>query len=124
MQRGAGRGAGSGRAGKRQERAEEVSIAAMIEERRELLVEKHRVEARIALLSQQIRASVASELTPAGVGLSPRQNETLQLVLVGKCNKEIASELNITVRTVKFHVSELLRKFQVSTREQLATRQA
>jgi hypothetical protein len=36
--------------------------------------------------------------------LSPRQNEILQAVMCNRANKEIASLLNITVRTVKFHI--------------------
>jgi predicted ArsR family transcriptional regulator len=41
-----------------------------------------------------------------------------------RANKEIASRLNITVRTVKFHVSSLLSKFGVETRAELARRAA
>jgi predicted ArsR family transcriptional regulator len=41
-----------------------------------------------------------------------------------QANKEIASRLNITVRTVKFHVSSLLSKFGVENRNELARRAA
>jgi DNA-binding CsgD family transcriptional regulator len=54
--------------------------------------------------------------------LSPRQKEILQSVVSNKANKEIASRLNITVRTVKFHVSSLLSKFGVENRNELARR--
>ena len=40
--------------------------------------------------------------------LTSRQNEVLELVLQGKRNKEIAAALNISERTVKFHISNLL----------------
>jgi DNA-binding CsgD family transcriptional regulator len=56
--------------------------------------------------------------------LSPRQKEILYSVLRNKANKEIASVLNITVRTVKFHVSALLSKFGVENRIELARRAA
>lgn len=56
--------------------------------------------------------------------LSSRQKEILQAVLCNKANKEIASKLNITVRTVKFHVSTLLSKFGVENRAELARRAA
>lgn len=56
--------------------------------------------------------------------LSPRQKEVLHSVLSNRANKEIACKLNITVRTVKFHVSTLLSKFGVETRSELARRAA
>jgi DNA-binding CsgD family transcriptional regulator len=56
--------------------------------------------------------------------LSPRQKEILQSVVNNRANKEIASRLNITVRTVKFHVSSLLNKFGVENRNELARRAA
>lgn len=54
--------------------------------------------------------------------LSPRQREILDGIMNKLANKEIASELNISERTVKFHVSSLLTKFRVSTRSELARR--
>lgn len=56
--------------------------------------------------------------------LSPRQKEILHSVLCNRANKEIASKLNITVRTVKFHISSLLNKFGVDNRIDLARRAA
>ncbi len=54
--------------------------------------------------------------------LSPRQREILDGIMNKLANKEIASQLNISERTVKFHVSSLLTKFRVSTRSELARR--
>jgi DNA-binding CsgD family transcriptional regulator len=48
--------------------------------------------------------------------LSQRQHEVLRLLLQDLANKEIAVELRIGVRTVKFHVSALLAKFGVADR--------
>lgn len=56
--------------------------------------------------------------------LSPRQSEILLSVIRNRANKEIASKLNITVRTVKFHISSLLSKFGVDNRAELARRAA
>jgi DNA-binding CsgD family transcriptional regulator len=56
--------------------------------------------------------------------LSPRQTEILHSVIRNRANKEIASRLNITVRTVKFHISSLLSKFGVDNRADLARRAA
>lgn len=60
----------------------------------------------------------------APADLSPRQREVLHSVLCNRANKEIASKLNITVRTVKFHISTLLSKFGVENRTELARRAA
>jgi DNA-binding NarL/FixJ family response regulator len=54
------------------------------------------------------------------VQLSQRQHEVLRGVLQSLTNKEIASQLQIGVRTVKFHVSGLLAKFGVADRLTLA----
>ncbi len=56
--------------------------------------------------------------------LSERQREVLHSVIDNRANKEIASKLNITVRTVKFHISTLLSKFGVESRAELARRAA
>ena len=52
--------------------------------------------------------------------LSPRQQEILHSVIRNQANKEIASKLNIAVRTVKFHISSLLSRFGVENRAELA----
>jgi len=40
--------------------------------------------------------------------LTPRQRETLKKMAAGKPNKQIAFEMNISERTVKMHVSDVL----------------
>jgi len=52
-------------------------------------------------------------------GLSRREREVLQAVLENLSNKEIAGQLNISERTAKFHVSNLLAKFGVQRRADL-----
>src|SRR4029077_14789919 len=53
------------------------------------------------------------------VPLSRRQHEVLSAVAQNLTNKEIAGRLNVSVRTVKFHVSALLVKFEVRGRVDL-----
>ncbi|MDX2229525.1 MAG: response regulator transcription factor [Leptolyngbyaceae cyanobacterium bins.349] len=48
--------------------------------------------------------------------LSPREFEVLSLMAKGKNNKAIASELNITENTVKFHVTNVMIKLGASDR--------
>lgn len=53
--------------------------------------------------------------------ITRRQAEVLEYIKQHKTNKEIAAALNISERTVKFHVSELLQKFDYQHRSQLFT---
>jgi len=53
------------------------------------------------------------------MGLTKRERDVLQLLLVGKTNKQIAIDLRISDYTVRDHVSSLLHKRGVSTRMQL-----
>ena len=53
------------------------------------------------------------------VPLSRRQHEVLSGIVRSQTNKEIASMLNISVRTIKFHVSVLFAKFKVHSRVDL-----
>ena len=50
--------------------------------------------------------------------LSPREREVFQYLRAGKVNKEIAAGTNISVRTVKFHLSNIYRKLHVRDREE------
>jgi DNA-binding NarL/FixJ family response regulator len=52
--------------------------------------------------------------------LTAREQEVLRLIARGYTYKEIARELEISVKTVETHVSSVLRKLQLSTRHQLA----
>jgi DNA-binding CsgD family transcriptional regulator len=61
------------------------------------------------------------------VNLTRREEEVLSGLMHSLANKEIAANLNLSERTVKFHVSSLLAKFQVRGRMELvreASRQA
>jgi DNA-binding CsgD family transcriptional regulator len=48
--------------------------------------------------------------------LRDREREVLELMIAGLRNREIADRLFISVRTVKFHVSNVLRKLDVDSR--------
>ena len=48
--------------------------------------------------------------------LRARECEVLELMVAGLSNRDIAERLFITVRTVKFHVSNILRKLDVASR--------
>jgi DNA-binding NarL/FixJ family response regulator len=52
--------------------------------------------------------------------LTPREVEVLRLIARGYTYRELAQQLDISVKTVESHVSAVLRKLQLSTRHQLA----
>ncbi len=56
---------------------------------------------------------------PPEVRMSQRERQIANALLKNLTNKEIANELNISERTVKFHVSNLLSKFKVQRRSDL-----
>lgn len=56
-----------------------------------------------------------------GADLTAREHEVLRLVTAGERNQAIANELGISANTVKFHVSNLLRKVGASTRAELTS---
>lgn len=70
-------------------------------------------------------AEKAQKLLEAGhsaksaVKLTRREEEVLDGIQRSLANKEIANELNLSERTVKFHVSSLLAKFKVRGRMEL-----
>ena len=70
-------------------------------------------------------AEKAQKLLEAGhsaknaVRLTRREEEVLDGILRSLANKEIAGELNLSERTIKFHVSSLLAKFKVRGRLEL-----
>ncbi len=51
--------------------------------------------------------------------LSQREREVLALLLAGERNKAIADDLGVSANTVKFHVSNVLRKMGVASRAEL-----
>jgi DNA-binding CsgD family transcriptional regulator len=53
------------------------------------------------------------------VRLTPRERQVLKCVLEHKSNKEIGSQLHLTERTARFHVSALLAKFKARDRRDL-----
>lgn len=53
-------------------------------------------------------------------GMTEREREVLLLIAEGKSNKDISEELHISIKTVKTHVSNLLMKYEMDDRTQLA----
>lgn len=50
--------------------------------------------------------------------LTRRERQKLLLICRGMCNKEIARELDITAKTVEWHISNILGKLGAANRTQ------
>lgn len=73
--------------------------------------------------ARRIPAVIAERLAErmAGSILTTRELEVLELIVRGRSNKEIGSELKISEATVKSHVNNVLSKLGVTDRTQAAT---
>ena len=72
------------------------------------------------LFLRQIDSVHTVERYEPGHGLSKRELQILQKLVLGSSNKEIGRGLQITEATVKVHLRTILRKIQVSNRTQAA----
>lgn len=68
------------------------------------------------VVASKLLRQVSQEIDTSIEELTPRELEVLHLLAQGLQNKEIAAELVISERTVKFHVSAILSKLDVGNR--------
>ena len=73
----------------------------------------HAMEAGPEAATLSAGAALAQE-----VGLTPRELEMLMAIARGLSNRDIAKELWVTEQTVKFHLSNVYRKLDVSNRSE------
>jgi DNA-binding NarL/FixJ family response regulator len=75
------------------------------------------------MLSRFVDEAITSSRRPRGLAgparLSRREREVMEALLENLSNKEIGSKLNMSERTAKFHVSNLLAKYGVRRRADL-----
>jgi len=73
----------------------------------------------LGLVERANKLLEAGQSVKSEVKVTRREEEVLRGILRGFANKEIAGDLNLSERTVKFHVSSLLSKFRVRGRMEL-----
>jgi DNA-binding NarL/FixJ family response regulator len=93
--------------------ADEVSAAIRAAHRGELPLDPAVARDLTSSLRAESRDAPDAELTT-------RELEILRLLGAGKSNKEIAAELQISVRTARTHVSNILGKLDLTSRTQAA----
>jgi DNA-binding NarL/FixJ family response regulator len=59
---------------------------------------------------------------PAGLKLSPRMKQTLERLLAGDSEKQIAAKLEVSPHTVHVYVKSLYHEFEVCSRSELLAR--
>jgi DNA-binding NarL/FixJ family response regulator len=73
-------------------------------------------EAKTIVAASQIPASRTNDIEELLEPLTAREQEVLRMLALGLANKEIASRLNISEHTVKFHVAAILGKLGAASR--------
>jgi DNA-binding NarL/FixJ family response regulator len=74
-----------------------------------------------SLVDQALQPAPTSSVEPAAPAgnLSLRQREVLQLVAEGKSTKEIASTLNVSIKTVEFHKTRIMKELKLHSTAEL-----
>jgi DNA-binding CsgD family transcriptional regulator len=74
---------------------------------------------RVRWLLERLGEAPDGELPGRLAELSAAERRVAQLVVVGKRNREIAAELGVSVKSVEWHVSHILRKLSITSRQDL-----
>jgi DNA-binding CsgD family transcriptional regulator len=76
--------------------------------------------ARVRWLLERLGEAPDGELPGRLAELSAAERRVAQLVVIGKRNREVAAELGVSVKSVEWHVSHILRKLSITSRTELA----
>ncbi|WP_151083951.1 helix-turn-helix transcriptional regulator [Nocardioides cynanchi] len=75
---------------------------------------------RVRWLLERLGEHADGELPGRLAELSAAERRVAQRVVTGKRNREIAEELGVSVKSVEWHVSHILRKLSITSRGELA----
>jgi DNA-binding NarL/FixJ family response regulator len=76
----------------------------------------------VAELCKVVGAHVSDGVRAEAVGLSPRLRQTLEALLVGDSEKQVAIKLKVSPHTVHVYVKRLYKHFGASSRGELHAR--
>jgi FixJ family two-component response regulator len=68
---------------------------------------------------QRKEAAVMDDLLQRYAALTPRERETMSLVILGRMNKQIAGELGVSEVTIKVHRGQIMRKMRAKSLPEL-----
>ena len=94
----------------------------------ELVKAVRRIDAGDAVFSPRLAGfvldafagAIPSDDDPELDQLTPREKDVLRLIARGYAYKQVARKVSISIKTVESHVSNVLRKLQISNRHELA----
>ncbi len=79
---------------------------------------------RAADVQRRIGAAGSRRSAPGAAATSPREEQIVRLVCLGKSNQEVAAELFLSAKTVEAHLTQVFRKLGVRSRAALIARAA
>ncbi|MCA9833900.1 MAG: helix-turn-helix transcriptional regulator [Thermomicrobiales bacterium] len=112
-----------GRPGARQQLKETLlamSNRAELHSAVDFLIESTGVDMSLDLTPTSLQRMAIPERQTQGIDLTEREREVLRLVAGGRTDRQIAEELFVSARTVGFHVSNILRKLDLTSRAEAA----
>jgi len=80
----------------------------------------HSVIANLVKNIRSLSDLVEKKTRQQSQSLTPRQRKIIEAIVSGSSNKDIAGEMSISERTVKYHLTRIFAKFGVSNRTELA----
>ncbi len=78
-------------------------------------------EFTFSIIKEVKRQKSGFNLSKDEYGITQREKEIIELVVNGLTNEQISKKLNISIRTVKVHLSNIFQKLNISNRLELAT---
>src|SRR5438874_13759691 len=76
----------------------------------------------IAELCKVVEAYISGGVASGAVGLSPRMRQTLDGLMLGDSEKQIAGKLRVSPHTVHVYVKQLYKRFNANSRGELMAR--
>jgi DNA-binding NarL/FixJ family response regulator len=104
------------------EQAARIGAKAYLSKRvpaQELLSALHMVLEGGSLLPERLSAGAATDPDTQRTGLTARQREVLKLIATGSSAKDIATQLNISVRTAEFHRAAIMQRLGLHSTAQM-----
>lgn len=76
----------------------------------------------LAELCKVVGAHVSGSVADGAAGLSPRMRQTLEALMTGDSEKQIAAKMKVSPHTVHVYVKQLYKRFGASSRGELMAR--